>query len=152
MEKPESKLSDWLALYQRYEKWKKDAPGAVAELRRVAAPDDLIKVPAFYRLTRGYGSNENIRRLVYCLPRLSHKDGGASLGEALANGRISEKRLFMVIRSQAPNDVIQLRRLLQQVEPTVDIVRTSWLLISWHKPEQKQKLLEDFFLHQKESV
>ena len=146
MEKPESKSVDWLALYQRYEKL---TPGAKAELRRIAEPDDLIKVPAFYRLARGYGSNENIRRLVYCLPRLSHKEGGLSLGEALANGRISEKRLFMVIRSHAPNDVIQLRRLLQQVEPAVDIVPTSWMLVSWHNPGQKQKLLEDFFLHQK---
>ena len=149
MQQPKKEAPDFLGLYQAYCNLDR---GPQAELRRVVAPDDLIEVPAFYRLTRGYGSHRNIRRLVYCLPCLGHKDGGDSLGKALADAGISEKRLFMVVRSQEPNNLIQLRRLLQQVKPVVDFTRTAWLLLRWHEPEQKQKLLEDFFLHQKTSA
>lgn len=147
MERPNATAPDFIHLYRAYEQ---SGRGPQAELRRVVKPGDLIEVPAFYRLAKGYGHHENIRRLIYCLPWLKHQEGGASLGEALGQARISEKRLFMIIRSQEPNDLVQLRRLLQQVKPTVDFVKTAWLLLRWHQPEQKQKLLEDFFLHQKE--
>ena len=149
MQQPKKETPDLLGLYQAYYNLDR---GPQAELRRVAAPDDLIEVPAFYRLTRGYGSHQNIRRLAYCLPCLGHEDGGDSLGKALADAGVSEKRLFMVVRSEEPNDLIQLRRLLQQVKPVVDFTRTAWLLLRWHEPEQKQKLLEDFFLYQKNSA
>ncbi|MGI2026973.1 MULTISPECIES: type I-E CRISPR-associated protein Cse2/CasB [unclassified Endozoicomonas] len=148
MQSYNEKSQDFIRLWNRYDDL---GTGFKAELRRVAAPDDLIEIPAFYRLTRGYGSHKNIRRLVYCLPHLKHRDGGDSLGKALAEAGVREKRLFMVIRSQEPNDLIQLRRLLQQVNPIVDFSQTAWLLLRWDKPEQKQKLLENFFLHQKES-
>ena len=141
-----------LNLVDLWEAWQKLSKGSQAELRRVAVPDDLVEVPAFYHLTRSIGSHKNIRRLTYCLPWLKHQEGGKSLGKALADAGISEKRLFMVIRSQEPNDLIQLRRLLQQVKPVIDFSHTAWLLLRWHEPEQKQKLLEDFFLHQKESA
>ncbi|MGY0216643.1 type I-E CRISPR-associated protein Cse2/CasB [Endozoicomonadaceae bacterium StTr2] len=149
MQQTEKESPDFVELWQAYQNI---GSGPQAELRRVAAPDDLIEVPAFYRLTRGFKSNPGIRRLVFCLPWLKHQDGGDSLGKALAEAGVSEKRLFMVIRSQQPNDLIQLRRLLQQVKPVVDFSRTVWLLLGWHNPEQKQELLENFFLHQKESA
>ena len=150
MQQPEQKSPDFAGgLWEVYNNLK---PGPKAELRRVTAPDELIEVPAFYRLTRGVGCHQAIRRLVYCLPWLTHQPGGDSLGKALADAGVSEKRLFMVIRSQEPNDLIQLRRLLQQVKPVVDVSQTGWLLLGWHKPEKKQKLLEDFFLHQKDSA
>ena len=143
---PTRKTPDFIALYQAYAALGK---GPQAELRRVAKPDDLIEVPAFYRLTHGYGHHDNVKRLIFCLPWLTHKDGGVGPGAALARAGINEKRLFMIVRSQVPNDLVQLRRLLQQVKPTVDVVKTAWLLLRWHQPEQKQELLEDFFLHQK---
>ena len=145
MAKSNLTAEDFIRLYRAFEQ---SGKGAQAELRRVVKPSDLIEVPAFYRLTQGFGQRENIRRLIYCLPWLKHQDSGASLGEALALAKVSEKRLFVIIRSGEPNDLVQLRRLLQQVKPTVDFVQTAWLLIRWHQPEQKQKLLEDFFLHQ----
>ena len=149
MAKSNLTADDFIRLYRTFEQ---SGKGAQAELRRVVKPSDLIEVPAFYRLTQGFGQSEkereNIRRLIYCLPWLKHQDGGATLGEAFALAKVSEKRLFVIIRSGEPNDLVQLRRLLQQVKPTVDCVKTAWLLIRWHQPEQKQKLLEDFFLHQ----
>ncbi|WP_257263599.1 type I-E CRISPR-associated protein Cse2/CasB [Endozoicomonas sp. ONNA2] len=140
------KTPDFIALYQAYGALDK---GPQAELRRVVKPDDLIEVPTFYRLTRAFGHHDNVKRLIFCLPWLTHQDNGVGPGAAFARAGISEKRLFMIVRSQMPNDLIQLRRLLQQVKPTVDVVKTAWLLLRWHQPEQKQKLLEDFFLHQK---
>lgn len=148
MQPSNKKSQDFIQLWNRYDDL---SAGYKAELRRVSTPYDLIEVPAFYRLTRGYGSHINVRRLVYCLPYLQHQDGGNSLGKALAEAGVREKRLFMVIRSQEPNDLIQLRRLLQYVKPVVDFSQAARLLLSWDKPEQKQKLLENFFLHQKES-
>ena len=148
MQSSEKESFDFVRLWQAYNDL---SPGHRAELRRVATPDDLIEVPAFYRLVRGFGSSKNIRRLIYCLPFLKHQEGGGSLGKALAEAGINEKRLFMVIRSQEPNDLIQLRRLLQQVKPVVDFSRTAWLLVRWHESGQKQKLLEEFFLHQKQA-
>ena len=149
MAKSDLTAEDFIRLYRTFEQ---SGKGAQAELRRVVKPSDLIEVPAFYRLTQGFGQSENIRRLIYCLPWLKNQDGGITLGEALALAKVSEKRLFVIIRSGEPNDLVQLRRLLQQVKPTVDFVKTAWLLIRWHQPEQKQKLLEDFFLHQQTPV
>jgi len=43
----EQRLPDFMSLY---EAWDQLSPGHQAELKRVAKPDDLIEVPAFYRL------------------------------------------------------------------------------------------------------
>ena len=154
MNKSNNSQADWLALYKKYDSWQEVHQGYRAEIRRVVHPDDLIEVPAYYRLAQGFRPGEGLRRLVYCLPFLKHQDNGMSLGRALAQPvhKVNEKRLFMVMRTQAPNDLIQLRRLLQQVKPTVDFNRTAWLLLQWDKPEKKQTLLEDFFLYQNDTA
>ncbi|SFF01817.1 CRISPR system Cascade subunit CasB [Nitrosomonas sp. Nm166] len=86
-------------------------------------------------------------RLLYCLPLIRHQDNGDSLGKALAKADINEKRLFMVIRSQEPNDLIQLRRLLKQAEPQLDWLSTAKTLYYWNDLAKRQ-LLEDFFFYQ----
>ena len=147
----EQKHPDLFELYQRYWSESDKQKGLQAEIRRVATPEALAEVPAFYRLTRGYAVNDRLQRLVFCLPHFKHQEQGNSLGKALATGsqRISEKRLFMVIRSGSPNDVIQLRRLLQQSQPTVNAHKAVKHIYFW-KERDKQKILEDFFLHQTE--
>lgn len=149
--KPSAKsdLPDFMTLYERYRKVISN--GAKAELRRIAQPDDLIEVPAFYRLTQGYGTDERMQRLVYCLPYIRHVEKGKSLGHALAEAKVSEKRLFVVIRSEPPNDLIQLRRLLQQVEPTVNWFDAAKQLYYWNDIAKRQ-LLENYFLHLNESI
>jgi CRISPR system Cascade subunit CasB len=137
-------IPDFLLMYQQYQSLK---PGPKAELRRAATPDDLIEIPAFYRLLNGLSAHQGMQRLVYCLPLIRHQDGGMSLGQALAQAKISEKRLFMVLRSEAPNDLIQLRRLLKMVEPKLDWISTGKTLFYWNT-QAKRKLLEDFFYHQ----
>lgn len=135
---------DFLLMYQQYQSLK---PGPKAELRRVVTPDDLIEIPAFYRLLNGHVANYRMQNLIYCLPLITHQEGGMSLGQALAKANVSEKRLFMVIRSEAPNDLIQLRRLLKMVEPNLDWLSAGKTLYYWNT-QAKRKLLEDFFYHQ----
>jgi CRISPR system Cascade subunit CasB len=148
MSEGENKWPDFLALYERYQKLK---PGPQAELKRAAEPNDLIEISAFYRLLQDNKASKNMQRLVYCLPLIKHQDNGDSLGRALAKADVNEKRLFMVIRSQEPNDLIQLRRLLKQADkPKLDWVQMSKVLWRWDNPDKhtKQKILEDFFLYQ----
>lgn len=139
-----NKTPDFLALYQRYDELK---PGPKAELKRVMNPSDLIEVPAFYRILHSEKAYPSMQRLLFCLPYIKHVDGGDSLGKALAKADINEKRLFMVIRSQEPNDLIQLRRLLKQANPTLDWQSTAKTLYYWNDLAKRQ-LLEDFFFYQ----
>jgi len=144
MSEGENKTPDFLALYQRYQALK---PGPQAELKRVMNPGDLIEVPAFYRVLQDNKAHKGMQRLLYCLPLVKHQENGDSLGRALAKADINEKRLFMVIRSQEPNDLIQLRRLLKQANPTLDWQATAKTLYYWND-QAKRQLLEDFFYYQ----
>ncbi len=144
MSEGESKTPDFLAIYQRYQALK---PGPQAELKRVMNPGDLIEVPAFYRVLQDNKAHKGMQRLLYCLPLVKHQENGDSLGRALAKADINEKRLFMVIRSQEPNDLIQLRRLLKQANPTLDWQATAKTLYYWND-QAKRQLLEDFFYYQ----
>ncbi|QLE96560.1 type I-E CRISPR-associated protein Cse2/CasB [Neptunomonas phycophila] len=137
-------LPDFMLMYQRYQGLK---PGPKAELRRATDINDLIEIPAFYRLLQERKSMHKMKNLAYCLPYVKHKEGGDSLGQALAKAKVSEKRLFMVIRSESPNDLIQLRRLLKMAEPTVDWAKAAKLLFFWNELS-KRRLLEDYFFYQ----
>lgn len=143
-------VPDFLAIYEQYQALK---PGPKAELRRAATPSDLLEVSAFYHLLQGHQADARMQRLVYCLPVIKHQADGSGLGQALAKAKanISEKRLFMVLRSEAPNDFIQLRRLLKMAEPTLDWLKVAPLLYYWGE-SSKRKLLEDFFYYQNYSV
>ncbi|MCF7965624.1 MAG: type I-E CRISPR-associated protein Cse2/CasB [Methylobacter tundripaludum] len=144
MREGENKTPDFLALYERYQALK---PGPQAELKRIMNPGDLIEVPAFYRVLQDNKAHKGMQRLLYCLPLVKHQENGDSLGRALAKADINEKRLFMVIRSQEPNDLIQLRRLLKQANPTLDWQATAKTLYYWND-QAKRQLLEDFFYYQ----
>ena len=135
---------DFMRLYQQYTELK---PGQKAELRRLAEPDDLAEVPAFYQLLSGHAGDRRMKRLIYCLPTINNHLEGVSLGQALAKADISEKRLFMVIRSEYPNDIIQLRRLLKMSEPSLDWTKLAEALYWWGL-RNKQRILEDYFFYQ----
>lgn len=135
---------DYLGLYERYQKLK---PGPQAELKRVVQPENLLEIPSFYRLLHDTNAGKGMQRLVYCLPLIKHQEGGDSLGRALAKADFNEKRLFMVIRSQEPNDLIQLRRLLKHIQPKLDWLSAAKTLYYWND-RAKRQLLEDFFFYQ----
>jgi CRISPR system Cascade subunit CasB len=142
---------DFAAVAGRYERL---SAGQKAELRRVKRPDDLALIPAFYRLLPGIKTDARWQRVVFFLPFARHVDGAGQLGHKLA-GRVAEERLFQVLRSTYPNDLIQLRRLVQQVEPTVDWQKLGETLFYWGE-QSKRRLVEHFYTHanqyEKESV
>ena len=149
---------DFMALYNA---WRNLEPGSSAQLRRVSEPDELKEVPAFYRLVQSFGwenplNQKPLLRMVFCLSAgkdtIKHKDKdpeqkyGISLGKALAqSGKISERRVFQLIRVEWPMDMIQLRRLLIHAEPTLYWPDFAQKLCWWSKNDRRQ-LLEDFVL------
>lgn len=135
---------DFRGIAGRFEKM---GNGPRAELRRCARPEDVAMVPAFYRLLPGIKTDARWLRLIYFMPYVQHKQGGGSVGAALAKANVSEKRLFQVLRSQSPNDLVQLRRLIQQAEPALDWQQFGETLFFWSE-EKKRRILEDFFMHQ----
>ncbi|PID43126.1 MAG: type I-E CRISPR-associated protein Cse2/CasB [Proteobacteria bacterium] len=140
----QQKKPDFMRLYQQYTELK---PGLKAELRRLAEPDDLANVPAFYHLLNGHAGDRKMKRLIFCLPTIKNHVEGITLGQALAKAGVSEKRLFLVIRSEFPNDIIQLRRLLKMAEPNLDWPQLAQSLYWWGQ-SNKQSILEDYFFYQ----
>lgn len=140
---------EFMALYHA---WEQLPNGAKAELRRVAKPDELLDVPAFYRLFSGKAHAEwekrAYQRLIFCLPYIKHSPDDVGLGKALTKGKeVSEKRLFQVVRADEPNDMIQLRRILQMTEPAANWPKVALSIWYWND-RAKRDLLEDFFLNQ----
>lgn len=154
MEAVKESISQFVELYQRYSQLEKQIGGLKAELKRATSPDDLVEIPAFYRLMIAVGTHKDWQRVAFFLPYASHKQGADSLGKQLAKAGVSEMRLFQVIRSESPNDIIQLRRLVRQIKPTVDWQQLGSMLYYWDyvRPghdakENKRRLLEDYFLN-----
>ncbi len=120
--------------------------GPKAELRRCATPDDVAMVPVFYRLFFGETDMRH-RRVAFFLPYVKHSANSDSLGAQLGKGKVSEQRLFQVLRSEPPNDLIQLRRLVQQIEPQLDWAKFGEQLFYWNN-DHKRHILEQFFMNQ----
>jgi len=140
-------MSDFLILHDRYHKQLDN--GERAQIKRATEPGDLLELPAFYRLISNASQKElkNLVRVVFFLPMIKeHYEASDSLGRQLSKQIISEKRLFQIIRSESPNDLIQLKRVLQQA----NLSKINWqtfgeTLFYWGK-FKKQKLMQDFYL------
>ena len=141
-------MSDFITLHDRYHKQLDN--GERAQIKRATEPEDLLELPAFYRLIGPATQKElkQLARIAFFLPLIeSHHNEADSLGRQLSKHKISEKRLFHIIRSESPNDLIQLKRVLQQAKLT----KINWhnlgnSLYYWGKG-QKQHLMQDFYLH-----
>lgn len=151
-----AKEPEFMDLYQA---WQRLPKGPRAELKRCGTLDDLLEMPAFYRLLGGRGEQEwqkkAYQRLIFCIPCINHTEQKVSLGTALARTRkgsrsvVSESRMIQVVRSESPNDMAQLRRIIKQAEPTVNWPMMARQLWYWNLNERsKRDLLEDFFINQ----
>ena len=138
-------LPDFKKLQANYQR--KLTNGQRADLRRVAVPDDLLDIPAFYRLIQGCGlsSGSQAGRIVYFLPYIGHSDGAKSIGRQMEEQKISETRIFQVIRADKPDDLVYLRRISQQMRPDVDWQEFGRMLYYWGK-NSKRRMLQDYCL------
>jgi len=136
-------LPDFVELWNRFQT--KLTNGQRAEIRRSRGPDDLDFMPAFYRLLpSGQKPDTQWRRVILFLPCAPHNNNADTLGAQLARSRINEKRLFQIARSEPPNDLLYLRRILQQTQPVVNWQQFGEMLYFWGD-NRKKKLLEDYF-------
>lgn len=142
-------LPDFVALYQRYKALSEHGDFRSQLGKRIGKPEELRDRPAFYRLFPGESPPKWGERIVFLMPFCVHQAGTASLGQKLAEAKISEARLLQVIRADSDysHDLIQLRRLVQHVAPSVDWSALGTTLYFWNE-KAKRDLLEDFFIHQ----
>lgn len=133
---------DYVELYNKFLAL---APGKQAQIKRhIKEPEMLRDIPAFYTLFSGIHPTRQHRRLAYFLPVCTHKENGGTLGAQLAKNKVSEVRLFQVVRSDTPNDLIQLRRICQHIQPQLDWNKFGNALWFWGEG-QKRQLVEDYF-------
>lgn len=133
---------DFVELRRRYEGLPN---GPKADLRRTAHPDDVAEIAVSYRLFPGRRIDKRLQRLLFCLPWIRHADGTRQLGAVLALAKVNESRLFQVIRSESPNDLIQLRRLLQWADPITDWNSCGPQVLYWND-RNKRSLLEAYYM------
>ena len=139
-----AELPDFVALKMRYDN-ESFSTGARAELRRVAVPDDVALTPALYRLFPGQKPDDRHLRLAFLLPCCKHEAKAKSLGAQLAEAKVAEARVLQVARAHAPLDMVQLRRLLTYVEPTVNWSEFGRMIWYWND-RAKRQLVEDFYI------
>jgi len=136
-------------------------PGQRKDLRKANSPNELALIPAYYCLIRdflpdGKWSRDRWSQAVYLMPFASHSEKAPKLGILLSKAGVREARLFQIIRSEFPNDFIQLRRILQQIKPAVNWQQFGEQLFFWNdgqkmhkKGRAKRQILEDYYLSKK---
>lgn len=123
--------------------------GERAQIKRATEPDDLLGLPAFYRLIGNTLPKDlnQLARFAFFLPLIPDNiESATPLGRQLKNNNISEKRLFHIIRSESPNDLIQLKRVLQQAKLNDINWHTFGNALFYWGTRQKQQLMKDFYL------
>ncbi|MBI4655197.1 MAG: type I-E CRISPR-associated protein Cse2/CasB [Elusimicrobia bacterium] len=135
---------NWLALEEKFDK--QLTPGQRAEIRRVALPDDLAELPAYYHLLpAGVEPGKQWQRVIFILPWVKQKKGAPPIGEQFKRAGIDERRMFQMLRSNEPQDLLCLRRLFRQA----DDVSADWeyfgpSLYYWNKVN-KRRFVEDYY-------
>lgn len=128
--------------------------GQRAEIRRAVEPEDLLNIPGFYHFIKKAGLKPNAQgcRLAWFLPFVDHQENAGPLGRVIANKKVNERRLFQVVRSEYPNDLIQLQRILRQIKPGLNWEEFGSLLYYWGQTKEgskksKQRLMKDYYLN-----
>lgn len=145
----EQETSVYLDIWENYQLL---GNGAKADIKRVAKPNDLLSIGALFRLCKQRDNLQRYARVVYILPWLGHKKGetlGALFGSDPKH-RVSEARLFQMLRAEYPNDIIALRRIIWQAagrhaEKSVDWNELGKQLFYWGD-FNKQRILQDYYI------
>lgn len=143
MKMQRQEIPNGMLLWKRFQEMDE---GKKAQLRRYAKqPEDLRDLPAFYALFPGQKTTKQHQRLAFFLTTCIHKSDAEKIGIQLARAKVSELRLFQMVRSDSPQDLVYLRRLCQQIEAQVNW--NEWGKILWHWGEEtKRRFVEDYFI------
>ena len=140
-------MSQFTELHQRF--WQTLDNGQRAEIRRVSTLDDLETLPAFYHLMGDFDLKniKQLARVAIFLPLVEHHSENAKpLGKQLNEAKISEKRIFHIVRSTSPNDLIQLRRVIKQAKlNSINWQKFGECLFDWGE-QSKKHLVQNFFI------
>lgn len=147
--KTQQSKSYYLDLWERYQQM---GNGAKADIKKISSPKELLSVGAFFRLCRREDALLKYANIVFVLPWLGHKKGVA-LGSVFYGDqkhRISEARMIQFQRSDYPQDIVALRRMIWQsvgrhAEQAVDWEILGPQLFYWGE-NNKQKLLQDYYI------
>ncbi len=137
-------LPDFIALKARFES-EAFPTGSRAELRRAADAESVAFLPGLYRLFPGQKPTERHWRLAFLLPCCKHDAKANSLGAQLAAAKVAEARVLQVARSHPPLDLVQLRRLLAHVQPTVNWAEFGKAIWFWGE-RAKREFVENYYL------
>ena len=144
-------MSQFTELHQRF--WQTLDNGQRAEIRRVSTLEDLETLPAFYHLL-GYFNPKDTKqwaRVVFFLPFVEkHSKEAKPLGQQLKESKISEKRIFHIVRSTSPNDLIQLRRVTQQAKLRSINWETFGKSLFYWGNISKKRIIQNFFIKTKD--
>ena len=135
---------DWPTLKEKFDK--QLTTGQRAEIRRAALPEDLAELPAYYRLLPAeVEASKQWQRVIFMLPWAKQKKGGITVGNQLANAKIMEMRMFQMLRSTEPQDIVCLRRLFRQVgDVSADWEYFGSSLYYWNKAN-KRRFVEEYY-------
>ncbi len=136
---------DFVALKERFERM---TPGQQAELRRAAQPEDLMMKPALYRLLQGRRPNKLYLRIAFLLPWAKHQSNAIHFSAQCFKAHVNEMRMFQIIRSDDPADMIQLRRIAMQIDSYVDWLQFGNMLWHWPYSSTKRDFIENYYLAQ----
>ena len=126
--------------------------GPKADIKRVSNPQELLSIGAFFRLCRQEDNLLKYANVVFILPWLTHEKG-VSLGSVFYGDqkhRISEARMIQMQRTDYPQDIVSLRRMVWQsaglhAEQSVDWEILGPQLFYWGE-NNKQKILQDYYI------
>lgn len=135
-------LPDFVKLRHRFEALDN---GPKAELRRVASLEHIADVPAYYRWLGGTTPSPGLQRLAFLVPCAAHDTQAEAIGRQLFKRKVSEMRLFQMLRAEPPRDLEHLRRLLRHLEqPKLNWNRFGETLFYWG-PTRKRGILQEYF-------
>jgi len=136
--------TETLDFADQYRRFKQLPPGTVAPMRRVAEPDALRDTPGLYRLFPGARPTDQEVRAAFIEPWCQQPSGGKALG-ALCADNIAEARVIQIARAEFPDDLIGLRRLVIQLQPTLGWLEVAPWVWYWG-PRMKRRFVEDYYI------
>ena len=143
--------TDWPALADKLSDWQRNHRGWLAEIKRVKDSTEVADLPSYYRFIQGCIKPGRVaERAVFLLPWLQHQPDAVPIGAQFRKNGVSEMRLFQLLRADHPNDLVMLRRLIQQTKPSVDWAYFGKVIQFWGQL-QKRQLLQDYFLYSADS-